>query len=193
MTNQMKQLQSDQHNIVLDIGYSSIEEDLNNSLVFRENGTQNIPATIKNYVEILKKAISVLELIKDTTEESACRQIEFVTGKNGDTLEVKGNPEILERYVGFGIASYENDDMNDANSDSSSEYNEYLEGSDESDSSNESDQQDESSDESDTPISNSSNEDGEEDESASESESESESDSDSDEKQKPIKKKAPRK
>jgi hypothetical protein len=124
----------------LDIRYTSIEKDLNECAIFRPDGSQNFSMTLNNYIDLLKKSIMVLELIRDTTNVTECEELEFVTSTNGDSLGVRGNPEIIERYFGFGIANNGNEDS-DTNSDdnqldesdSSNEYNEYCDSSDNSD------------------------------------------------------------
>lgn len=121
--------------VSLDIGYSNIEDDLNIALVYKDNGDQDFSKTLNNYIELLKGAVASLELIKDTTNEKESENLELITNKNSTALCIKGNNEIIERYIGFGIANDNFDESDDEDcynlsdsenyvSDSSSEYNE---------------------------------------------------------------------
>ena len=91
--------------VSLDIGYSNIEDDLNIALVYKDNGDQDFSKTLNNYIELLKGAVASLELIKDTTNEKESENLELITNKNSTALCIKGNNEIIERYIGFGIAN----------------------------------------------------------------------------------------
>lgn len=120
--------------VSLDIGYTNLEDDLNVALVYKDNGDQDFSKTLDNYIGLLKGAIASLELVRDTTSKEECDDLELITNKNSTALCIKGNSEIIERYIGFGIANdnFESDDENcyelsdddSIVSDSSSEYNE---------------------------------------------------------------------
>lgn len=124
--------------VSLDVGYTNLEDDLNVALVYKDNGDQDFSKTLDNYIALLKSAVASLELVRDTTSKEESEDLELITNKNSTALCIKGNSEIVERYIGFGIANdnFESDDENcyglsddddtvsDSGSDSSSEYNE---------------------------------------------------------------------
>lgn len=107
--------------VTLDIGYTNLEDDLNTALAFRDNGDQDFLETVNNYIQILKRAVASFELIKDTISSEEANKLELVTNTNSTLLCVKGDSEIIERFVGFGIASEgdsENDEDDNSDSDS---------------------------------------------------------------------------
>lgn len=132
---------TDRLRATLDIGHSCFEDDLNSCMVYKDDGEQNFKDTLNNYIELLKKSINVLELIRDTTNDSEFDSLELTLGLNNDCLEINGESEIIERYVGFGIASYEDNYLESLSetgstiTESSNDYNEIY-----------------ASDDSDTPI-----------------------------------------
>lgn len=91
--------------ILLD--YSSIENDFKKSKVIK-SGKQDIIQTLQNYIDLLKKSANTLELLKDSLEDDDAGNIELGISVL-DNLEIKGDPEIIERFVGFGIADYDSD------------------------------------------------------------------------------------
>ena len=111
---------------VLDIGYSYIEEDLDNSLYFNKYGQQDIKKTIDKYIELLTRTINTLTIVKDTIEDDEKYDVELMAGGDNKTLEIIGKSDIVDRYIGFGIAHYtdENrDDLSYSNEESSSDDN----------------------------------------------------------------------
>ena len=105
---------------VLDLGHSNMEDDLTMAIVKNKHGKQDFLKTLNNYMEALQKSISVLELLRDSIESDEVNDIELVSF--GNTLSIQGDPELIERFVGFGIANYDNEENN--NEDDSEEYNE---------------------------------------------------------------------
>jgi hypothetical protein len=103
---------------VLDIGYVNIEEDFNASVAFYKNGTQNIKKTLDNYIKLLNQAVNTLTLVKDSIDDDESTQIELVA--DFESLSLKGDQEIVDRFVGFGIANHkESDDEIDYDEDES--------------------------------------------------------------------------
>lgn len=101
---------------VLDLGHGNMEDDLTMAIIKNKYGKQDFLKTLNNYMESLQKSISVLELLRDSIESDEVNDIELISF--GNTLSIRGDPELIERFVGFGIANYDNEE-ND-----SEEYNE---------------------------------------------------------------------
>jgi hypothetical protein len=118
--------------VLLDLGYTSLEDDLNTSLVFKDDGNQDFIETLNSYIQLLKKAVTTLELVRDTTGVDEADNLELITNKDSTGICIRGDTEVIDRYVGFGIATegeyiddddqYESDGTSDT--DSSSDYNE---------------------------------------------------------------------
>ncbi len=89
--------------------YTSIDDDFFNSVVVDKSGNQLFLKTLDNYINLLKDAVSSLELIRDSTDDDEASEVELLAARN--VLRVTGNPEIIERYVGCGMATY--DDLDD--------------------------------------------------------------------------------
>lgn len=104
----------------LDIGHSNIDDDLENAIVNNKYGKQNFLKTLNNYVESLQKSLSVLSLLKDSIDSDEVDDIEFVS--LGNALGIRGDQQLIDRFVGFGIANYYDSEDED---DSEDEYNEY--------------------------------------------------------------------
>ena len=127
--------------IILD--YSGIENDFKKANVLnrgdhRDHGDQDTLATLQNYIDLLKKSAHTLELIKDSLSDDEFDKVEFGVSSIDDKLEISGDAEIVERFVGFGIAEYDSDDDfmdSDDESESSDSSSESSESSDSSDSS----------------------------------------------------------
>ena len=92
----------------LDIGYVNIEEDFNSCEVKHKNGKQNIKKTLDNYIKLLNQAVNTLTLVKDSIDDDECEQIELVA--DFESLSLKGNQEIVDRFVAFGIANTKDSD-----------------------------------------------------------------------------------
>jgi len=110
---------------VLDIGHNNISDDLEMALVKNNHGKQNFFKTLDNYMEALQKSISVLSLLKDSVYADEANDIELVV--YGTSLAIKGDPQLIERFVGFGIANYEdyeNDDNEESEEDEGYDSNE---------------------------------------------------------------------
>jgi hypothetical protein len=95
--------------IVLD--YSNINDDFKKSLV-NIRGKQDIMNTLQNHIDILMKSVQTLELIKDSLYDDEPDSVELGISIM-DNLEIKGDPEIIERFIGFGIAEYNSDSDSD--------------------------------------------------------------------------------
>lgn len=131
---------------VINLGtHTSVSDDFASSLVIDDHGNQNFLQTLENHIAILKEAINTLELIKDATDKSEAHEVELISTHN--VLRVIGNSEIIDRYVGCGVAAYDGEgsdgdsdsdsdsdtDDSDTVSESSGEYNEYQVESDDTD------------------------------------------------------------
>jgi hypothetical protein len=93
---------------VLDVGYVNVEEDFTSCIVKQENGKQDIKKTIAKYIKLLTHSVNVLTLVKDSIDDDELDDIELVA--DFDSLSLKGNLEIIDRFVGFGIANQKDDD-----------------------------------------------------------------------------------
>ncbi len=93
----------------LNVGYVNIEEDFNSCVVKHKNGKQDIKNTLDNYIKLLNQTINTLTLVNDSIDDDECDQIELVA--DFESLSLKGNQEIIDRFVGFGIANVKDDDM----------------------------------------------------------------------------------
>ena len=82
------------------------------AIVRNEHGKQDFLKTLNNYMEALQKSISVLELLRDSIEPDEENDIELVS--SGNTVSIRGDPQLIERFVGFGIANYEEDNSDDS-------------------------------------------------------------------------------
>jgi hypothetical protein len=109
----------------LDIGHTSVSEDLKSCIKHDENGNQNVIETINNYIELLSRAINVLTILKDSVSVAESKNINLFS--DGDDLGINGSQELIDRFVGFGIASYpeEWNDNEDCSEESCDEYSEY--------------------------------------------------------------------
>lgn len=105
--------------VELDIGYLNVFDSFHNSVVYKNNGDQNFNKTLENYIELLKKATLVLETVRDTTQLSESESLTMFVPDEHSGLYIKGHNEIVERYVGFGIAHC--DESNSDNGESSSD------------------------------------------------------------------------
>ncbi len=91
----------------LDISYSNVDDDLSSCMVSNEDGNQNFKKTLKKYIAMLNKAINVLTLVKDSVDDDELEGVELKS--NCDKLIIRGSQEIVDRFIGFGIANYETD------------------------------------------------------------------------------------
>lgn len=112
----------------LDIGYTNVSEDLKTCVGNESYGKQNILNTIDNYIELLNKAINVLTILKDSISMEESKNINLFS--EGDDLGIIGSQELVDRFVGFGIANYPEEWSGD--DESSDEYSESETDSDES-------------------------------------------------------------
>jgi len=67
--------------------------------------------TLNNYIEALQKSVSLLTLLKESIDDDEVNDIELVSC--GDQLSIQGDPQLIERFVGFGIANYDGSDDED--------------------------------------------------------------------------------
>ena len=108
----------------LDIGYTNVTNDLNSCLSFDEDGNQNILNTLNNYEKLLNRTINVLTILKDSISKSESENIHLFS--DGDELGINGNKEIIDRFIGFGIASI-SDEWTEEESNNDNEYSELSE------------------------------------------------------------------
>ena len=89
--------------IILDIGYSDVDSDLESCMVTSSSGKCNVIDTVDNYIELLNKALNVLTIFRDAIYNVEKYIITLST--EADNLIVSGNQEILDRFIAFGIAN----------------------------------------------------------------------------------------
>lgn len=106
---------------VLDISYSNVDDDLATCNSVNDDGNQDLKKTLKKYIAMLNKAINVLTLVQESVDDDEVTSVELAS--NCDKLILRGNQEIVDRFIGFGIANYEsdNDDYGSLDDNSSSE------------------------------------------------------------------------
>lgn len=86
----------------LDIDHSIVENDLNSCVVYDRNGKKNIRKTLTSYIELLNKSVEILTILKDSISDDENDNIDIFIQDDG--LAISGDPEIIDRFVGFGIA-----------------------------------------------------------------------------------------
>ena len=108
--------------VILDLGYSNVDMDLDASLKVDSNNKQNVLETVNNYIKMLTRATNVLTIVRDAISDDEKYSVELVA--EIDNLIAMGDPQIIDRFVGFGIADYY-----EASDDESDIYSESEEGS----------------------------------------------------------------
>jgi hypothetical protein len=106
----------------LDIGCTNITDDLKSCVCYDANGEQDIIGTINNYVELLNKAIGILTILKDSISSAESKNIHLFS--ENDDLGISGDQELIDRFVGFGIANIPEEWTGDEESYDSVEYEE---------------------------------------------------------------------
>ena len=106
----------------LDIGYTNITDDLKSCVCYDENGEQYITGTINNYIELLNKAVGILTILKDSISPEESKNIHLFS--ENDELGISGNQELIDRFVGFGIANVPEEWTEDEESCNGTEYEE---------------------------------------------------------------------
>lgn len=91
----------------LDVGYTNVNDDLKSCIVYDDYGNQNIFKTIDKYTELLAKAITVLAILKDGLSKDESTKISLFS--EGDDLGIHGSQDLIDRFVGFGIANSSDD------------------------------------------------------------------------------------
>jgi hypothetical protein len=102
---------------VLDLGHTNIEDDLTMAIVKNKHGKQDFMKTLDNYIDALQKSVSLLTLLKESVDDDEVNDIELVS--NGNTLSIQGDPQLIERFVAFGIANYDGSENDDSENEES--------------------------------------------------------------------------